>query len=57
MASHHYQLMFAQIGKMFGDGDLRRAEDALEVAHAQWPLCQEVQDAQPRFIAETAVDL
>ncbi len=56
MALSCYQTMFAQIGQVLGNGDLRRPENVLEMAHAEGALREQVQNAQPRFIAEALVN-
>ena len=43
--------------QVFGDFDLRGAQDSLEVAHAHGAMRQEVEDAQAGFIAEALVNL
>ena len=42
---------------MFGDGDLRHLEHSLKVADAKRPFGKEVEDTQPGFVTQAAVNL
>lgn len=48
--------VFTQVREVLGDFDLRGIEDVLKVADAERPLCKEMQDAQPRLVAEAFVN-
>jgi hypothetical protein len=48
--------MLAEVGEVLGDPDLRRGENVLEVADAEGPVTQEMEDAQAGFVAEAFVD-
>ena len=56
LAIRLHQSAALQVGEMLGHFDLRLAEDRLQMAHAQRPLPEQVQDAQPGAVAETFVD-
>ena len=45
-----------QISKVLGDADLGLVEQLLEVADAEGAAGEEIDDAQPRLVAETFVD-
>lgn len=47
----------AEVSEMFGDGDLGKIQDVLKIADAERSLGEEMQDAQPGFVAEAFVDL
>jgi hypothetical protein len=49
--------LLAEIGEMLGNLGLRKAQNFLEMADAQRPLCKQVDDPQPRGIAKTLVNL
>ena len=52
-----HQFVLSQVGKMLGNGDLRDLEHRLEMADAERPFGEQMEDAQPGFIAETTVNL
>ena len=47
----------AQVGQMFRDGHLTELEEVLKMTDAQWPLSEQVNDAQARLVAQAVVDL
>ena len=49
--------MLSQIGEMFGNGDLIKAENRLEVADAKLPMGKEMQDTEAGLIAKAFIDL
>ena len=49
--------MLAQIGEVLGNFHLRGAEDLLKMADTKGTMRKEMQDAQPRFVTETLVNL
>ena len=49
--------LFAEVGEMLGNLGLRKAQNFLEMADAKRTLCQQMDDSQPRGIAETLVNL
>jgi len=51
---HHPRL--TQVGQVFRNPHLRQFQNALEVAHAQRRLRQQMHDPQPRFVRQSVVD-
>ena len=49
--------LFAEVGEMLGDLGLRNAQNFLEMANAKGTLGKQMDDPQPRGIAETLVNL
>jgi hypothetical protein len=49
--------LFAEVGEMLGDLGLRNAQNFLEMANAKRTLGKQMDDPQPRGIAETLVNL
>ena len=49
--------MLAEIGEMLGNFRLRDIENVLEMANAKRAACKQMNDPQPRGIAETLVNL
>ncbi len=49
--------MLAEIGEMLGNLGLRDVQNFLEMADAKRTLCKQMDDPQPRGIAETLVNL
>jgi hypothetical protein len=57
MSGAFHQAMLAEIGEVLGDFSLRDSENFLEMADAKRTTCKQMDDPQPRGIAETLVDL
>ena len=57
VAGGGHELFAAKVSEMFGDSDLGKIQDILEIADTERGLGEEVQDAQPGFVAEAFVDL
>ena len=51
------QPMLAQVGKVLGNRDLRQLENRLEMADAERPLFEQVNDSQAILVAKAAVNL
>ena len=49
--------LLAEIGEMLGNLRLRDAENFLEMADAKRTTCKQMDDPQPRGVAETLVNL
>jgi len=49
--------MFSQVSEVLGHLGLRNLQNVLEMADAQRAVVQQVDDAQPRCIAEALVNL
>ena len=56
MSCAFHQAMPAEISEVLGNFRLRDIENFLEMADAKRTTCQQVDDPQPRGIAETLVD-
>jgi len=56
LAPRRHQPAPAQVIQVLGDFHLRLAQHDLEMAHAQRPAQQQVEDAQPRAVAQAFVD-
>ena len=48
--------LLTQIGEMLGDLGLRKAENFLEMTNTKGTPCQQMDDPQPRDVAEAAVN-
>lgn len=46
-----------QIGEVFGRGDLRQAENVLQMTNAEGRLREQMDDTQPSLIAKAIVNL
>jgi hypothetical protein len=57
LPAHLHQPMGPQIGQVLGYLNLRFPEDFLDVADAKRAIVQQMEDAQPRLIAEALIDL
>ena len=56
MLLHFEQAVRLQVAQVLGDVDLRFLEHRLKMADAKWRLREQVQDAEPRLVAEALVD-
>ena len=57
LALHFDQPACPQVGQVLRHLDLRLAQRRLEVAHAKRPRQEQMQDPQPRPVAQALVDL
>jgi hypothetical protein len=57
MSGAFHQAMLAEIGEVLGNFRLRDIENFLEMADAKRTTCKQMDDPQPRGIAETLVNL
>src|ERR1035437_2057470 len=55
MAAPIHQAALTQVGQVLRNCHLVKAEDALQMAHAQGRARQQVQESQPRLIAQAPV--
>lgn len=49
--------VLSEIGELLGNLHLRDVQNLLEMTHAKWPVRQEMDDPQPRDVAEALIDL
>ena len=52
-----HEFVLSQVGKMLGNGDLRHLEHRLKMADAERSFGEQMEDAQPGFVAETTINL
>ena len=52
-----HEFVLSQVSQVLGNGDLRHLKHFLEMADAERPFGEQVEDAQAGFVAETAVNL
>ena len=57
MLLHFNESVRLQVAQVLGDVDLRLLENGLEVADAKRSLGEQVQDAEPRLVAEALINL
>ncbi len=57
VSSGGHQAAGPQVGKMFGNCNLRQPQNALEMTDTQRAMRQEMQDAETSLIAKAPVDL
>ena len=57
MSGAFHQALLAKVGEVLGNFRLRDIENFLEMADAKRTTCKQMDDPQPRGVAETLVNL